>query len=291
MSLSYNNIENEELLIQSFKSLFPDLFSTVSSQLPPTSKSISTEKPVIMQSYNSASEIDSHQSVEKSKTFNKNPSCSKRRTRTVFKDNQLLHMEQIYTQSNYLCRQKRIDLAESLGLTEKQITVWFQNRRMKDKKIGSKKRVKDSNLVLGSYSGVCDKTNVAINHVQDSSYPIYNVQCNSIPATTECPTENYVRPTNFNNCSSESANYLQFQNWNSYNQYQTNVIQNQNYNSTYGTDINYNHDNQSSTANSNFYNYSSCNYQQYYNHNEQMNQFDVQRARREENSNHYHFTL
>lgn len=71
MSLSYNNFENEELLNQSFESLFPDLFSTVSSQLPPTPESMSTEEPVIMQRHNSASEIDLHQSVEKSETFNK----------------------------------------------------------------------------------------------------------------------------------------------------------------------------------------------------------------------------
>ncbi|CAD6208645.1 GSCOCG00012750001-RA-CDS, partial [Cotesia congregata] len=56
------------------------------------------------------------------------------RARTTFTNNQLLHMEQIYAQNNYLCRQKRINVAESLGLTEKQIKVWFQNRRMKDKK-------------------------------------------------------------------------------------------------------------------------------------------------------------
>ncbi|XP_044586079.1 segmentation protein fushi tarazu-like [Cotesia glomerata] len=173
-------------------------------------------------------------------------------------------MEQIYAQNNYLYRQKRIIVAELLGLTEKQIKVWFQNRRMKDKKIGSKKRVQDSDHVLESYLGICGKTNMVVNHVQDSTYPTYNVQYNLVPAPIECPAENHVRLMNFNNCSSESANYPQFQNWNTYNQYQTNVIQYQNYNFTYGSNINDNSDKKSSTANSNFYDYSSCNYQQFF---------------------------
>ncbi|CAH2085592.1 unnamed protein product [Euphydryas editha] len=57
-----------------------------------------------------------------------------RRNRTLFTINQLMALETTFTDTKYLNRQLRIKLAKDLKLEEKCIKVWFQNRRMKEKK-------------------------------------------------------------------------------------------------------------------------------------------------------------
>jgi len=57
-----------------------------------------------------------------------------KKPRKTFSSHQVLQLEQEFKIQSYLCRPSRAKLAVQLGLTERQVKIWFQNRRMKAKK-------------------------------------------------------------------------------------------------------------------------------------------------------------
>ena len=81
---------------------------------------------------------------------------TKDKYRVVYTEPQRIELEKEFLYSKYITIKRKSELSQTLSLSERQIKIWFQNRRAKDRKTSRKQRMDNNNNVTSTTRNLGD---------------------------------------------------------------------------------------------------------------------------------------
>ncbi|XP_056397311.1 homeobox protein CDX-1-like [Hyla sarda] len=113
----------------------------------------SEEMPLTGVNNHPSSNNQRHQSCEWAKKATYTDPIGKTRTkekyRVVYTDHQRLQLEKEFLSNRYITIRRKSEIALTLGLSDRQVKIWFQNRRAKERKLIKKIGQLDGNMCSG----------------------------------------------------------------------------------------------------------------------------------------------